>query len=116
MTLQKFDKVDTITKHIDGIIFKNISEGKSISEIIELINDKRTKFEKVIQNCNKSETRYKYLYTHNRVCEKRILDFYYIENLAFNYKEYREYSLKKLFSLIQLRDKIRKVDLNIIFE
>lgn len=117
MTVQKFDKVDTITKHIDGLIIKSITqEGKNISEIIEFLNDKRMKFEKVIENCEKTEIRYKYLFTHNRICEKRILDFYFIENLTYNYKEYNDYDLKKLFSLIQLRDKIRKEDLKISFE
>jgi len=106
MTTDKFDKTQTIMRHIDTQINKNISEGKNISEIIEYLNDKRMKFEKVLENCKDSEVRYKFLFTHNKVCVKRILDFYYIETLAFNYEEYKNYPLKKLFSLVQLRDKL----------
>jgi hypothetical protein len=106
ITTDKFDKTENIMRYIDGQITKCLSEGKDIFEVVEFLRSKKMKFEVALQNCKPGEVRYKFLYTHNKVCEKRILDFYYIEALVFNYEVYQEYSLKKMFNLIQFRDKI----------
>jgi hypothetical protein len=106
MTLQKFNKTETVLRHIDAQIIKMISESKSLDTIIKELQEKIFKFEKTIDTCNKSEARYKYLYTHNKVCMKRIFDLMYAKKLMFNYSEYSKYSNTKIFNLIKLRDKI----------
>lgn len=105
--MEKFDKTSTILNHIDNQIIKYISEGKNLDMVISELRSKLEKFEITIRNItNKSEVRYKYLYTHNQACKKRILDIMYAKTLMFNYDEYSSYSYKKIFNLIKLRDKI----------
>jgi len=107
MVIQKFNKTETILTHIDLQITKWISEGKSLDMILSDLLSKLEKFEITIKNItNKSETRYKYLYTHNEVCRKRIFDIMYAQTLMSNYNEYAEYSYRKIFNLIKFRDKI----------
>jgi hypothetical protein len=107
MTIPKFNKTETILTHIDIQIIKWISEGKSLDMILSELHTKLERFEITINNItNKSETRYKYLYTHNQVCRKRIFDIMYAQTLMSNYNEYAEYSYRKIFNLIKFRDKI----------
>jgi len=106
MIIPKFNKTETVLTHIDTQITKWISEGKNTEAIIEELRAKIDKFSITIKNCSKIEARYKYLYTHNKVCEKRILDMLYAQTLMFNYYEYANYPTKKIFGLIKLRDKI----------
>ena len=104
--IPKFNKTETILTHIDTQITKWISEGKNTDAIIEELRAKIDRLSITIAKCSKSESRYKYIYTHNKVCEKRIQDMLYIQTLMFNYFEYAVYPNNKLFSLIKFRDKI----------
>jgi hypothetical protein len=106
MIIPKFNKTETILTHIDTQISKWILEGKNTEAIIGELRAKIDKFSITMEKCSKIEARYKYLYTHNKVCEKRILDMMYAQTLMFNYYEYAVYPTKKLFSLIKFRDKI----------
>jgi hypothetical protein len=106
MEIEKFNKTETVLRHIDNQIIRMISEGKSIDSIIIELQLKITKFETTIETCNKTEARYRYLYTHNKVCMKRILDLMYAKTLKSNYDEYSIYPNSKIFGLIKLRDKI----------
>ena len=105
--MEKFNKTQTILNHIDSQINKYLTDGKNLDMILSELRSKLEKFEITISNItNKSETRYKYLYTHNQVCKKRILDIMYAQTLMFNYSEYAGYSYRKIFNLIKFRDKI----------
>jgi len=105
--MENFNKTQTILNHIDNQINKYLIEGKNLDMILSELRSKLEKFEITISNItNKSETRYKYLYTHNQVCRKRILDIMYAQTLMFNYSEYAGYSYRKIFNLVKFRDKI----------
>jgi hypothetical protein len=106
MTIQKFNKTEMILAHIDTQITKWISEGKNTDVIIEELRAKIDRLSITIANCSKTESRYKYIYTHNKVCEKRIEDMLYIQTLMIKYYEYAVYPNNKLFNLIKFRDKI----------
>ncbi len=106
MTIQKFDKTETVLNHCDRQIHKAIAEGKSFDFIIADLKDKYKKFQKVRQNCDSDQVRYKYLYTLTRVYKKRIKDLYDAKGLSRRFEEYSNYSQKKLFNLIQFRDKL----------
>jgi hypothetical protein len=100
------NKTKVVMNHIDGLITQMISKGDSTNQIIQNLEAKIQKFDSALKDVSKTEIRYKYLHTHNLVCKKRISDMFYIETLVYNYSEYQEYSLSKLFNLIKFRDKI----------
>ena len=114
MTFDKFDRTETILRHIDNLIVKWISEGKNFDSILIELKSKLEKFENTISNCKEDETRYKYLYTHNKVCRKRITDILYAKTLMFNYEEFSKYSSSKMFGLIKLRDKLTNIKFNVV--
>lgn len=99
------ERTNTVLRHIDSVISKLISDGVDIDLLIEKLEEKLSKFEKTIANCNESEVRYKYIFTHNEVCRKRISDLIYAKSLMYSYDEYSEYSYMKLFNLIKFKDK-----------
>lgn len=101
-----YDKTEIVFKHIDTIIGSLIREGKNYDQILDSLDLKVEKFKKILKTCKKEETRYKFILTHNKVCEKRIFDFNYAKTLVSNYDEYETYSVDKMFKLIKLRDKI----------
>ncbi len=98
-------RTTTVLRYIDSTISKFISEDSDINTIIEKLDWKISKFEKVLSNCKENEVRYKYVLTHNKVCLKRIDDLTYAKKLMNSYEEYSNYSISKIFKLIQFRDK-----------
>lgn len=100
------ERTNTVLRHIDSTIVKLISDGTDIDSLVSKLEDKLSKFEKTITNCNPNEVRYKYVFTHNEVCRKRINDLMYAKQLMDEYDEYSKYSTSKIFKLIQFRDKL----------
>ena len=116
MTIQKFDKTETVLNHCDRQIYKLIADGKSIDFIIQDLKDKYKKFQKVRSKCESDQVRYKYLYTLTRVYKKRIKDLYDTKYLSRSFVEYSRYTNKKQFSLIQLRDKLSPKKFKVIID
>lgn len=100
------DRTTTVIRYVDSSIAKFISEGHDINIVIEKLTWKISTFEKVLSSCKENEARYKYVFTHNKVCSKRINDLIYAKELMNSYEEYSKYSTSKIFRLIQFRDKL----------
>lgn len=115
-TLPKFDKVDTMSKHIDSKVLDYIRRGLDIDEIILELEKTCNKFEQIMRsNGGVVDTRFKYLFTHNKVVEVLIENLYFIKDLIDTYSEFSTYSVSKLYNLVKFRDKIKgekiKVDI-----
>ena len=108
MNEQIFNKVDVVLKFVDTRISKMISDGKNFDYIIselELSHDRfKSDMDKIMENG--VNTRYKYLFTHNEVIKKRITDIKFAKTLMYNYAEFGEYNLEKVFNLVKFREKI----------
>ena len=100
------DKTLIVTRYIDNLIQKDISDGRSFSDIVNTLQMKIEKFEKTLQFTNETETRFHYLTTHNKVCNKRINDLNFIQSKSSEIEFYKSLNQFKKFELIKLRDKL----------
>lgn len=106
MIVNKSDKVDVISKHMDNKINVMIRNGKDLDGIINELETLKGKYDIILKNSPSVDIRYKYLYTHNVVADKFISDMQYAKTLMYNYSEFYKYSIYKIFRLISLRNKI----------
>jgi hypothetical protein len=99
------DKSRVCFSHIDTQIITYIRNGKDIDSIILELSNKISKFDTMLENISENEPRYKFLMTHNLVCQKRIKDFELIL-LLMKKNNFSNMNLEKLFNLIKFRDKL----------
>lgn len=111
--MEIYDKNELVDKTIGSQIEKLIQGGKSLDEVIHHLNDKIKKFEKTLISLSTDEVRYRLLSTHNKICQKKIVDLERIKYMIENYEEYSNLSVPKLLCLIKLRDKLSNGDFKI---
>jgi hypothetical protein len=99
-------------KHIDTQINIMVNKSHDVDSILGELKNKIIKFNNILSNLDieKDMIRYNFISTHIDVCNKRVEDFNFIKYLKFNFVEYSEYKLDKLFRLINLRDKLYPFD------
>ena len=99
-------------KHIDTQINIMVNKSQDVDSILGELKNKIIKFNNILSNLDieKDMIRYNFISTHIDVCNKRVEDFNFIKYLKFNFVEYSEYKLDKLFRLINLRDKLYPFD------
>ncbi len=79
-----------------------MSDGHSTEDILAMIRYKSTKYHEQEQNPETRGTRKTYLINYVLILNKKVIDFEYFRKKS----TFRELSDKKLFELINFRDKI----------
>lgn len=103
---KKFDKVDVMNKHLDVKIDNMIKLGKDLDGIIEDLKISYDKFEKIMYSCGTVDARFRYIYTHNKLVDKLIVDIDNMKYILSECDEFSNYSISKIISLMKFRNKI----------
>lgn len=114
--MEIYDKTPVVLNTVDSQISKMISNGLDIDQIIISLDKKVSTFDKTLEEIPKEQSRYRLLYTHNRICQKRIKDFNFVKSLIDNFDVYSGFEVEKMFSLIKLKDKIGKEKFSVQFK
>ena len=103
---KKFDKVDVMNKHLDVKIDNMIKLGKDLDGIIEDLKISYGKFKKIMYSCGIVDARFRYIYTHNKLVDKLIVDIDNMKYILSECDEFSKYSISKIISLMKFRNKI----------
>jgi hypothetical protein len=106
--METFNKTELLFSHIDNKINGMISKGESVESIVKNLQSTHDRFQEKVLNSKVMDSRFKYVYTHNQVAAKRIVDFGFASKLAEKNPKFRGLGANRLFKLIKLRDRLMK--------
>lgn len=91
-----------LLKHIDTFIFNQYSDGSSTRDILGMLSYKSNHYREKLNMESITGTRENYIYHYSLFLRKRVVDFEYFRKKS----DFRDYDDKKLFKLIDFRDRI----------
>ena len=104
MMFENFDKTTVILDYLDKSIKKMIIDGKDFNQVISELNRRSDSFSKILNESEKVDTRYKYIYTCKGMINKRISDINNILRVRENGGLYK-FSKATIFNLVIFKDK-----------